>query len=423
MAQRSRQRGVAALFVTAMLCFVMVLAVAVAHRNVAVEEQRSANELRAASAFEAAEAGLEWALARINDPTRIDADCLPSGDPAAPSFRERMVRIGLPLGDLAPATWNDAGAATPLQAACVRDATGWHCRCPASGRPDLPTPAGTAIAPAFVVELAASSRADVVRIVATGCTRTGAGTTCAASSGAAQEATARLEAAWALLPALRAAPAAALTAQGDVDVGTASLGVHNGDATSGAIALHAGGRIAAAALRVGTPPGAPLGASLASGDAALHDLPRDRFFARYFGMGATAWTAQPAVRHVDCTRDCGRAVEAAIASGARLLALDGDDAAIAGPAILGAADDPVIVVATGALRLSGDVAIHGVVHAASLEWSDAAPGRAFIRGAALVAGDYRGNGAVDLRRDAPLLARLAAASGSFVRINGSWKDF
>ena len=66
-----------------MLCFAMVLAVAVAHRNVVVEEQRSANEMRAASAFEAAEAGLEWALARINDPSRIGADCLPSADAAA----------------------------------------------------------------------------------------------------------------------------------------------------------------------------------------------------------------------------------------------------------------------------------------------------------------------------------------------------
>ncbi len=33
------QRGVAALFVTVMPCFAMVLAVAVAHRNVLVEEQ------------------------------------------------------------------------------------------------------------------------------------------------------------------------------------------------------------------------------------------------------------------------------------------------------------------------------------------------------------------------------------------------
>jgi len=56
MSKRSRQRGVAAVFVSVMLCFAMVLAVVVAHRNVLVEEQRSANELRAGASFAAAEA-------------------------------------------------------------------------------------------------------------------------------------------------------------------------------------------------------------------------------------------------------------------------------------------------------------------------------------------------------------------------------
>ena len=41
----------------------------------------------------------------------------------------------------------------------------------------------------------------------------------------------------------------------------------------------------------------------------------------------------------------------------------------------------------------------------------------------VVSGSYRGNGAVDLRRDAAVLAQLAAGNGSFVRVNGSWKDF
>lgn len=266
------------------------------------------------------------------------------------------------------------------------------------------------------------ARPDVVRVVATGCTRTGAGATCAASIDAASEATARLEAAWALLPALRAVPSAALTVQGDVDVGAASLGVHNVDAASGALAVHAGGRIAASALRVGAPPGAALGTSLASGDADLRALPADRFFARTFGMGMAAWAGQPAARRIDCASDCARAIDAAIGAGARLLFIDGD-ATIAGPATFGSADDPIVLVATGALRISGDVALHGVVHGASLEWNDATPGRAFVRGAVLVGGGYGGNGAVDLRRDAAVLAHLTSGNGSFVRINGSWKDF
>jgi Tfp pilus assembly protein PilX len=417
-----RQRGVAALFVTVMLCFAMVLAVAVAHRNVVVEEQRSANELRAAIAFEAAEAGLEWALARVNDPARTGSDCLPSGDATALSLRDRMIRVDVPSGDLTARTWDDGGAATALQAACVRGADGWACSCPASGRSVLPAPAGSAIAPAFVVELAASSRADVIRVVATGCTRTEAGPVCAASRDASNEATARLEAAWALLPALRSAPAAALTVRGDVDVGAASLGVQNVDPGGGALALHAGGRIVAPALRIGAPAGAPLGASLAADDTDLRALAADRFFARTFGMGTTAWAGQPAARRIDCATDCAGAIDVAIAAGTRLLVLDGT-ATITGPATFGSADDPVVIVASGGLRISGDVGFHGVVHGESIDWNDATPGRAFVNGAVLVAGDYRGNATVDLRRDAAVLARLASGSGSFVRVNGAWKDF
>jgi hypothetical protein len=277
------------------------------------------------------------------------------------------------------------------------------------------------MAPAFIVELAVSARPDVICVLATGCTRSGAGATCAASIDSAGEASTRLEAAWAMLPALRAAPAAALTVHGDVDVGATLLGVHNIDAASGALALRAGGRIGARALRIGAPAGASLGASLAGDDAALRALSDDRFFARTFGMGIAAWAAQPAARRVECATDCAGMLAAAIHAGKRLLVIEGD-ATITGPAAIGSADDPIVLVATGALRLSGDVELHGVVHAASLEWNDATPGRPFVRGA-VVTGGYRGDGAVDLHRDAAVLARLAVGSGSFVRINGSWKDF
>jgi len=418
---RSGQRGVAALFVTVMLCFAMILAVAVAHRNVIVEEQRSANELRAASAFEAAEAGLDWALARIIDPSRIGADCLPSTDAAAVSFRERLVQIEVPSGDFAPRTWMDGGTPAPLQAACVRGTNGWTCRCPADRRPDLPASVGSAMAPAFVIEFAASTRPDVVRVLATGCTRSAAGATCSASIDAPGEATVRLEAAWGMLPALRAEPAAALTVHGDVDVGATSIGVHNIDAASRALAVHAGGRIVATALRVGAPPGASLGVSLAGDDAALHALSGDRFFARTFGMGHAAWAAQPAARRVDCATDCAGRLGAAIDAGQRLLVIEGD-ATITGPAALGSADDPIVLVATGALHVSGDLELHGVVHAALLGMERHDAGPAFVRGA-VVTGADRGNGAVDLHRDAAVLARLAIGSGSFVRVNGSWKDF
>ena len=416
------QRGAAALFVTVMLCFVTVLAVALLQRNVLVEEQRSANELRSSTAAAAADAGLDWALARINDPTPTTAACLPSGDPAASSFRGRMLRIDAADGSVAPVTWNDAGTERPLQAACIRNAAGWACSCPANERPLLPAADSGAIAPAFFVELARSARPGVVRVVATGCTKAGTDTGCATANATGREATARIETAWALLPALRSAPAAALTVGGDLDVGAAPLGAHNRDASSGALALHAGGRVLAAALRIGAPPGAPLGASVVSGDEELRVLASGRLFARHFGMDRSAWAAQPAARRVACAGECTAAIAAAVAAGARLIAVEGT-ATVIGPIALGSADDPIVLAAAGALRFSGDVSIHGVVHAAALEWRDAAPPRAFVRGALVVAGDLRGNAAADIIRDAAILDCLAKRNGSFVRVNGGWKDF
>ena len=414
------QRGAAALLVTTLLCFAMLLVVAYAHRNVVVEEHASANQLRAAQAFEAAEAGIEWALSRLNDPTPAGPDCRPGIDASARSARDRWLRFQGAAGDVVPATWSDAGTPTPLRAACVRDDGGWTCSCPASGAPSLAAPAGQATAPAFAVEFTAGPRPGIVRIAATGCTR-GDAVCAGAADPTANNAVARVEASFALLPALRSAPVAALTTRGSVDAGTAALGVHHGDAASGTLALHAGGHVAASALRITAPAGASLEGTVAADDGALAALDADRFFARFFGMSVAAWAAQPAVTRVACSGDCTAAVGAAIAAGGRLLYIDGD-ATLAGPASFGAAGDPVALVGRGRLTLTGAVTVDGIVEAASLQWDAAAAGAA-VRGAVLSAGHYRGDAAADFTHDSAVLALLATRAGSFVRINGSWKDF
>ena len=59
------QRGAAALVVTMLLVCAMLIVVAVGNRNAVVETRASANQYRSTQSFEAAEAGLEWALARL----------------------------------------------------------------------------------------------------------------------------------------------------------------------------------------------------------------------------------------------------------------------------------------------------------------------------------------------------------------------
>src|SRR5688572_25736445 len=83
----ARQHGVAALAVTMLLFFVMVLGVAFVNRNLVFEQRASANQYRSTQAFEAAEAGVEWALALLGRNQRIGGDCLPTADTAATSFR------------------------------------------------------------------------------------------------------------------------------------------------------------------------------------------------------------------------------------------------------------------------------------------------------------------------------------------------
>jgi hypothetical protein len=414
------QRGAASLLVTVLLCFAMVLAAAFATRNLVVEERASASQYRAAQAFEAAEAGLEWSLARLNDSDRIGADCRPSGSPGDLAFRDRSLQIAASSGAITAVRWNDGGTPVPLQAACVRGDAGWTCSCPTDAAPVLPLPAGRTTAPAFSVAFLDGPRPGLVRVVSTGCTRSAG--ICAASTDAGHEASSRLEAVFALTPSLRSAPSAALTARGQIDAGPAALGAHHRDPSTGGLALHAGARIAGSALRLTTPAGSSAAEGIAADDPALASLAGNRLFVRFFGIDKSAWLAQPAATRVICGTDCASTIASTVAAGARLVWVEGD-LDLAGPQTLGSADEPIALVATGALRIDGPVTLHGIVHAASLQWNDAAAPGALVRGAAVIDGDYGGNAAPDFAHDAAVLALLKTRTGSFTRINGSWKDF
>jgi Tfp pilus assembly protein PilX len=136
-----RQRGAAALVVTMMLFFAMVLVAVFVNRNLVFEQRSSANQYRSTQAFEAAEAGLEWAVAQLNHNARLGADCLPSADLAATSFRTRYLGYVPATSGFTPLTWNNAGTASALQPTCVRGASGWSCSCPLNGAPVLAVPA------------------------------------------------------------------------------------------------------------------------------------------------------------------------------------------------------------------------------------------------------------------------------------------
>lgn len=335
------QRGVAAVIV-ALLLFLALALLAFGINRVLLTEQRSAaNHARAVQAFEAAEAGLDWAQGVVNAMHRIGADCRPSTDLAATTFRARYLQLDRASGVISPASG---------QAACVRNADSWSCRCDGQTAPPTGTDASL-LAPAFTLTFQPGPRAGTVRVVA--------------NSSAAPDAAARIEATLGLYAGLRRAPADAVTTRD------------------------------------------------------MTDLPSDRFFSVWFGIDKASWRDQPVVGRIACADTCGRDVEAAISSGHELIWIDGD-VTMAGPLALGSPARPVVLVASGRMRLDGGVAIHGAVYAGSVMLAGTDN---VVHGAVLSEGAYAGPTDPAVLRDIDVLAALTHQTGTFVRIPGSWRDF
>src|SRR5213595_1369866 len=90
-----KQRGAASLVVAMVLLFGMTLVAFFANKSMLFEQRTSANHYKATKAFEMADAGVEWAIARLNDPIKLIT--APSctavvGAAAGVSFRDRYVR-------------------------------------------------------------------------------------------------------------------------------------------------------------------------------------------------------------------------------------------------------------------------------------------------------------------------------------------
>lgn len=414
------QRGAAALVVTMLLFFAMVLVALFVNRNLVFEQRSAANQYHSTQAFEAAEAGLEWALAQLNHPQRLGADCQPTLDPTATSFRARYLTFVRRSTTFVPTTWNDGGIATALRPTCVRSGGGWSCSCPSTGQPPLNPPPGATPAAAFTLQFLPSAQPGTVRVSATGCTSLAGA--CLPGAATSADATSKVEAAYGLLGGLRTPPVATITTRGAFDADTAPLGVHNPDPATG-VAIHAGTTLAASRARLSPPAGAPMAGALVGNDAALAGLSTDRFFASTFGIDKADWKHQPAVIRLECNGDCGRALARAVDAAAdnALIWVDGD-LALTGPLTLGSVRHPVVIVASGAVRLDGAVGLYGVLYGASMRWDDTSGG-AFLRGAALSESSYQGNGTPELYYDTAVLAALTGDSGSFARVNGSWRDF
>lgn len=362
---RHLQRGLGTLAMCVVLLGVLALGAAWAARQLTTAERVAANDQRAATAFETAEAGMAWAIAMLNG-GHVDDKCRPASNPAGAAaalpvtdFRSRFLQHGADGHYRAkPAPPAASDAAFP---ACVN--TGplrWTCECGAGG--DSVSAAPTADArhsdpqPRFSVRFADAGPAGQLKLIVRGCS----------------------------------------------DRRTDCDDLSEGPAGVAEAARHLA---LLSALRLPPPQAAIEGAGS---------------FLRVFGYPPMRYRGQPAIARLRCDGDCSAPLAQALARGRRLLWIDGDARVSQWPPA--ALDDaPLVLVVDGRLDLSAAGNAQGVLYAREgIGWHPPAGQAAAWRGAVVTDGVIDQGKAVALVHDAAVLYRVHRQMGSFLPVPGGW---
>ncbi len=428
----AKQAGAAALIVVMVLFFLVSLVAAYTSRNLVFEQRTSANQYRALQAQEAAEAGIDWALAMLNG-GRIDSTCTEAGAAATDTtFRQRYLNIDASSGVISPVS-------TSLWPSCVSSGPGtWSCSCPASGAPTLSASSGSGVFPAFRLRFTTNglSRPGLVRIESNGCTRLSDNCLNHPATEAELEGRANIAVVVALSSALPTPPGAALTVYGNAagSVPASAFSVYNTDTGVGGLTVHASGIINAGGYTLRSVPGTPAAASIMGDDASLSELAAatDRAFASYFSMWPSTFRNQPAALRIDCpTTGCSNLLQTTAAMNPdRVIWVTGPNGlTLEAPATIGSAPGastaagPVVLVVDGPVNFtaSGTLRIHGLLYTRSGNWQGT--NAAEIQGAAVVEGHLADTARAVVVMNNAVLRSLRLRSGSFVRAPSGWDDF
>jgi hypothetical protein len=436
-AARAAQRGAGALAVMMLLLFSTSIVAFYLNRDVLFEQKVSASQVRATSAFEVAEAGIEWATGMLNSPYDINTSC--GADPSTnASFRDKYLLVGGAM-TVTPATTTFPG--------CKINGTALTCSCPA-----LPAAGGESVAslgttsqPGFTVSFEAVSvngapDPQAVRVTSTGCTATTsackpltAGSAATTGSG---DAWAQVSVILKVRPLMRAAPAAALTCGTSCQLG-GSYNISNTDLGSNGMTINAGTAITSGGgVSVSTLPGQPVGTSQVANDTALSsiasadaDCSDSSMFQAYFGTTLAEYISSPQVRSIPGCTDpgtCGALIQAAVEAGyTDLYFPDGLSLNNSAPfSTLGApgAGNGVNIISPSTIDINGNISIYGMVFSNSAVVNDVGTGTANIYGAMVTCAGYRNNGNGTLSYNPDALTG-GAPRGTLVRVPGSWRDF
>jgi len=434
---RLAQRGVASLIVVMVLFFLLSLVASYTGRNLVFEQRTSVNQFLATQAFEAAEAGVEWALAMLNS-GRITSTCLEAGATTSnTSFRQRYLNIDQTSGAITARLTSAGGLLLP---SCVFNGTDWTCSCPGDAAPSLSPPTGTGVFPAFRVRFRSdtvnATSPGVIQIESQGCTRLDDACLNFPATAVESEGRALVTVYLALKPAMATRPAAALTVLGNLNPLT-SVTATNTETDRGGLALHVGNpsgaviNVADPRFVLRGPPGTPASALTVIGDSALTGLQAvsDRVFPVMLGTRPLIYRDQPAAIRFNCpVAGCRNALAVAVSlnpgrifwiAGDLTLESAGNIGSLPAPGNSSVAG-PVMLVVEGRFRNTGNARVFGYVYTRpAAVWS----GGGDIQGAAFVEGNLGETANLDVTVVGSVLDAMRNTHGSFVRIPGSWKDF
>lgn len=457
-----------------MLFFVLSLTAAYTSRNLIFEQKTSANQSRSTTAFEAAEAGIEWTLAQLNGGI-IDTNCADTSPTT--SFQQRYLTIDASSGVVSQTARAGNSEVPRIWPTCVFNGSGWTCTCPIDAAADPAAPTGTGPFPAFRVwpatpeptiaatppansasspwGVATPVRPGFAFLNSVGCTRLPAsGEPCLdfIPRGEIGEGVSFQRTTLALRSGLAVAPAAAITARLTVEpAGSPALPlkVINTDHRSGGFTVNTANAVADKSLFdvstiSGTPPdlsfvdtdsrlaalAAVAPASAASAPASLSS--GERMFVSIFGMKRATYRNQPGLRV--CAAGCtASAVNTLLQNNPdRVIWVEGDltvDVDIGTPG-----STPVLLIVNGdTLTMDTDRVVYGFVYltgngAAVADTSTIAitGGAPQIKGALAVEGKLvttATSGQLSVIYDATALDLLRLRYGSWVRLGAAWRDF
>lgn len=412
---RRYERGAASIIVVALLLLVMAIVVAFANRSILFEQKTSANQYRAMLAFEAAEAGLAWAQAMLNEQKYIDTSCTIAANPPTTNlrFKDRYLNFDTTTTEVTP---NPANPVTV--ASCAYNQTGgaMNCSCPVTGTaPSAVAPTTTSgYTPGFSIAFTKNAVTGTVDITSHGCTSVINNATCTG------DASATVRASLGQVSGLATPPASPLTARGNVSIGNAALGVINPDPNTNGVTINAGGDIDAVNARITTVPGTPPKSTLVGNDVSLRDQTEDGLFTTFFGMSKDAYKSLSYV--LPCTACTDTHLITAYNTGERQIWVPGT-MTINANSIIGTPSDPFVMVVDGAVNISGNPQISAVIYSTAATWNSTGGGSALFRGAIISEGDYTGNGTPDYYYDPDVMKRIRSSTKSFAQVPGSWRDF